>query len=527
MRSRRRLLGLAILVLLSLRLSQVLLLNLSLVGLLESAPSLASMAPRWLGVGLRSVSRADVVKLDEMSTATVGSSTCADWERSALAPLAKWGVVSGWDRKERPFLTLLRARSRECGDETSEALSIIQRAEPALWLDSEQARLLRTLGQEDQALAILLTHHCLYQAEWCVGRLLEGWYARLGQPDVAPEPATLEALGQVDLPSLAADYMLWRSGERDPERLQRLKYPSMLALYPEDSALRRFTLDAVVGLTHEGIWPPQQSVISFADMLWQGWDPEPVWSAVTECEQLLPAEPWWSFLRKLHSRDSASPSAQPPCGDGDDNNGCLRSVLADLLGQSANNFTVGPPLIDYGNLNASLVPGSAGGWHKSPMADGIVWDLGLFTAGADHEITCLGKSSLRVSGVWVRGEKSDPARSGYEYLWDGRRYRDLEPGKLYLLTFVYRTGLETTGASVWSGGSTAPPILFPREHVLPDTKGECRRFVAVGRATDASARMELLMRLWGTGIAWFDAVELRSFSTIGDLPALLPVVTIR
>jgi hypothetical protein len=184
-----------------------------------------------------------------------------------------------------------------------------------------------------------------------------------------------------------------------------------------------------------------------------------------------------------------------------------RRIVAELLGVPVEDVELGPNLIENGGFEV-WKGGKPKGWAWLNMADGKTWNRALFVGGFDEFESYDGEKAMRVDGFWIQREKDlHPARAGYYH-----RAIALKPDTPYVLSFYYRTrNLSEGKAAIWA------KVLFAGDYMLPDTKGEWRRFVIMGwnRKGEVS-KIKPLLRSWGLGEVWFDGIELREIALTAD-----------
>jgi tetratricopeptide (TPR) repeat protein len=180
----------------------------------------------------------------------------------------------------------------------------------------------------------------------------------------------------------------------------------------------------------------------------------------------------------------------------------LSSLLVDLLPKG---ISLGPNLIVNGGFErweCYELPG----WIWTPMADGKTWNRGAFVYGLDRENVVSGYNSLKIQGLWLENKPMlEAARAGVLQHVQGSTSR-----KTYIMSFRYRTrGLEDDGASVWVGTrGGSPPIMY--ELGLPATSGEWRMvWLIIGGEYDVDAPLDISLRIWQPGEAWFDEVSMQ------------------
>ncbi len=181
-----------------------------------------------------------------------------------------------------------------------------------------------------------------------------------------------------------------------------------------------------------------------------------------------------------------------------------KRVVAELLGVPLDSVALGPNLV----RNCGFEAWSAGepeGWFWSNMALGHLRNLALFMGGPDGLLATEHDTVMRVDGFWAQQKPElERARAGY---WHD--VIELKPDTPYVLSFLYKTQRLREGeAGVWI--SRRPYNLFAGEQMLPRTDGAWRMVVIVGWNSGREAEaVQPLLRSWGMGNTWFDAVQLR------------------
>jgi len=181
-----------------------------------------------------------------------------------------------------------------------------------------------------------------------------------------------------------------------------------------------------------------------------------------------------------------------------------RRVVAELLGVPVEDTELGSNLVENGGFE-EWREGAPVQWRWLNMANREPWSDGLFAGGHDPLDAYEQESAVRVEGFWLQHDGEEPARAGYGYR---ESQVNLEPGRLYVLTFAYRTQLPGGAAGVWL--SQDPVVVFGGEQFLPATGGAWREYVILGRnESPVVAPIWPLLRNWGEGAVWFDALQVR------------------
>jgi len=139
------------------------------------------------------------------------------------------------------------------------------------------------------------------------------------------------------------------------------------------------------------------------------------------------------------------------------------------------------------------------------MVDREPWSDGLLAGGHDSLGAYEQASTIRAGGFWLQHDGAEPARAGYGYR---ESQVNLEPSRWYVLTFAYRIQLPEGMAGVWL--SQNPAVVLGGERFLPATGGAWREYVILDRnESSAVAPIWPLLRNWGEGAVWFDALQVR------------------
>jgi hypothetical protein len=217
-------------------------------------------------------------------------------------------------------------------------------------------------------------------------------------------------------------------------------------------------------------------------------------------------------------------AGQPPP---EDPSGDIRpdgAVLAGLLGSGAGTWTLGPEQIVNGGFELPSMVNSVGqGWHRSFMSTGRPWNFALFVVGADRSRAYEGRAALRVEGVQIEQQADrEPARAG---LWHSAI--SVPAGAAYSVSFAYTTrGLADNGASFWL--SDQPLLGVASDHYLAASEGQWREVTVVAwNRSGKDAAIAPLVRAWGQGSLWVDAVSVRLLSLPQAIAPRPPVVDVR
>lgn len=202
------------------------------------------------------------------------------------------------------------------------------------------------------------------------------------------------------------------------------------------------------------------------------------------------------FSRLLQDKDIASPV-------GSENVQGLLSVLQEIAPNLVEGVLTDDDLVSNGSFEVwacHQIPG----WTWLPMADGKIWNAGLFFYGYDTTTASDGANSIKIQSLWIEEiPELEPSRAGIL-----QQLANSNSSDYYLLMFDYRTrGLEDGGASIWVG---IRGILPPRTHsfTLPNTQGFWKTaWLVIGGETDTEAPLEIMYRLHQTGEVWFDSVK--------------------
>jgi tetratricopeptide (TPR) repeat protein len=181
-------------------------------------------------------------------------------------------------------------------------------------------------------------------------------------------------------------------------------------------------------------------------------------------------------------------------------------IVAEMLDVPVDNVEFGPNLVENGGFEESRE--RVTGWRWKSWVRGIRGEA-AFSGGLDKEyVEEFSPTTLRIQGFWQRviSGKELP-RAGY---WANQAGEiDLESGALYILTFLYKAGTNVR-ASVWTEGEGEG--FFVGDHFLPSTGGAWKNSIILGGNSedgDRVAHMRMLLRIWGTGQAEFDDVQVR------------------
>jgi hypothetical protein len=163
------------------------------------------------------------------------------------------------------------------------------------------------------------------------------------------------------------------------------------------------------------------------------------------------------------------------------------------------------------------------GWHRSFMSTGRPWNFALFVVGADRSRAYEGRAALRVEGVQIEQQADrEPARAG---LWHSSI--SIPAGAAYSVSFAYTTlGLADNGASFWL--SDQPLLGVASDHYLAASEGQWREVTVVAwNRSGKDAAIAPLVRAWGQGSLWVDAVSVRLLSLPRGIAPGPPVVDVR
>ncbi len=184
---------------------------------------------------------------------------------------------------------------------------------------------------------------------------------------------------------------------------------------------------------------------------------------------------------------------------------------AQMLNLRVDEVVLGDNLVVNGDFS-TWDAGAPSGWIWSDMATGDPWNLGLYVGGAD-DVRALGDQSVWVQGVW---QQSDPekhaSRAGY-WLFDAsegdRRQLPVEVGATYIVSLDYL--VEDGGQplpTIWLSDEESP--CWKNDKRLDWTAGEWRHAAWVcGPASSDDDPLRPLVRLFGTGLAMFDNLQVR------------------
>jgi hypothetical protein len=163
------------------------------------------------------------------------------------------------------------------------------------------------------------------------------------------------------------------------------------------------------------------------------------------------------------------------------------------------------------------------GWHRSFMSTGRPWNFGLFVVGVDRSRAYEGRAALHVEGVQIEQQADrESARAG---LWHSAIA--IPAGAAYAVSFAYTTrGLADNGASFWL--SDQPLLGLSDDHFLAASEGQWREVTVLAwNRSGKDAAIAPLLRVWGQGSLWVDAVSVRLLSLPPGLAPRPPVVDVR
>ena len=185
------------------------------------------------------------------------------------------------------------------------------------------------------------------------------------------------------------------------------------------------------------------------------------------------------------------------------------AVVAGLLGPGSGALDAGPEQIVNGGFELPSMVNSVGqGWHRSFMSTGRPWNFALFVVGTDRSRAYEGRAALRVEGVQLEQRTDrEPARAG---LWHSAIA--IPAGAAFAVSFAYTTlGLADNGASFWL--SDQPAMGVTDDHYLPAAEGQWREVTVVAwNRSGKDGAIAPLLRAWGQGSLWVDAVSVRLLS---------------
>lgn len=211
----------------------------------------------------------------------------------------------------------------------------------------------------------------------------------------------------------------------------------------------------------------------------------------------------------------------------------LKTFLINQLHLQPWELTLGPNLLPNGSFEEGILWPEKWTWtlsfgDRSPSK--ITFDDGVFVGGLDGIAKWDGEQSARILGLWTGSLDSasqskyygGPARGGF-----GSPHVTLVPGRIYVLSFRYRTSMDGAPKPRLDHTSFWCPSMD--DFWLPPSPDVWRWFVCVGRNESRSTEsLGLGISNWGTGSVWIDSVELRKVDlSVDSTQVELPIVAIR
>jgi len=193
------------------------------------------------------------------------------------------------------------------------------------------------------------------------------------------------------------------------------------------------------------------------------------------------------------------------------------AAAAEAMGLSKDAIALGDNLVPNGGFEEWENDRPAD-WIWSDMATGDPWNLGVYSGGSEQLLSLTG-SSVRLQGVWQQADpEKDAARAGY-WLYDFSRGDlrpvELRPGSQYVLSLDYLVdeyGRPT--ATVWLSYGDLP--CWRNDRRLDATTGEWQHFTLVCEPASAGDDpLRPLVRLFGTGVAMYDNLQIREVLLTG------------
>jgi len=298
---------------------------------------------------------------------------------------------------------------------------------------------------------------------------------------------------------LYANELFWNRARSTGDSTAAGAYSETLAFFPassvrpEDERLLRFVGKAVQTLIDNGVWQRDLAQRVMAILVWQYPKAPEIEQALMDLSTRYPSEPtWYALLTELHHRQSNLP---PHTNTGQD-----FTALSEELGIGADNFELGDNLVGSARLNRTQAAEKDQSWATWGDSDST---LALSFIGLDEGES---ESALRISTVWRR-PVPDGTSPPYAEFQHGVT---LDPNADFVLSFDYKTdGMQEGSALVALMEYTAQPRLIFTHTALPDTAGEWRRWVVVGKSFREPIPLTLILRNWGVGTVWFDNVQLQ------------------
>jgi hypothetical protein len=326
---------------------------------------------------------------------------------------------------------------------------------------------------------------------------------------------------------LYANMMLarWAKQSGDTESMiahqaRYLRFP-IEAIAPANRRLTDYMSKAVAAFAQDGSWSDELALSVSAFLVWRASEMEGVRHLVDEISSMRPDQSGWPALAEEIQMRRGEPSPARPSknapnaldfihqmiGEPDISQGYLLQV-AKLLQIDSKDLVVGQNLLPQGDFE-KLQAGKISGWTAFDYATGpsaLDPHAALFV-GTDS-FNPSGEQLVRIQGFWIE----DSVQTGFFGVVShdenqGTSYAiNVEPQHPYIVSGVYRTVGSMTQADVYLGN---PDVGLLEEPLLP-TEGAWTPFFFVGcHSAESAQKMQLLLRLRGPGIVWFDHIQVR------------------
>jgi hypothetical protein len=181
--------------------------------------------------------------------------------------------------------------------------------------------------------------------------------------------------------------------------------------------------------------------------------------------------------------------------------------LAALLQVAPELLTIGDELLDNGRIEGyDWVTGELPGWRQAYWNQGNPHNFGLFVLGVDTAPERPAANAMRIDGLYVNEDPNlAPSRAGF---WHTTPIT-LTARTPYVITFQYRTA-QTSADGVALYLTEVPDVIYRNDRRFAPAEAEWQQVTIIGwNNTDQPQAVRPLLRLWGRGTVWFDAVSLR------------------
>lgn len=267
---------------------------------------------------------------------------------------------------------------------------------------------------------------------------------------------------------------------------ENLVYFPLSAIDPANKRLLKYTGKAILNLLESKVWTREQAIHIVTYLVWKYYSSPEIEETLQEFHAHYPGDPAWQALS------------------------------AELLQYRVNTPTIySLPTSNTTQYSRNVVKSTALNTFNSiaVMRNDIFWHWGvwqgkestsaLFITGVDPLES---NSTIRIMNLWQRSGGGSEVPSYAEY---NSKEITFEANSEYTLTLRYKTD-QVGKATAFVGlleYISSPRFIFTHT-ALPDTAGSWQFWQISGKSYSEPIKVQLLLRMLGTGSVWFDNVQL-------------------